>query len=471
VGNQPQKAPKSAPKGAPKTAPKAAPAPDPNGPVNVALLGARGHGRKHLDAFLADPLCRVGYICDVDLAVGTTAAKHAKKRSGLLPNVVQDFREALADEAVDAVSIALPHHWHAPAAIWALQAGKHVYLEKPTTHVHSEAAPLEAAHQKHPGFVQAGTQLRSNTGLQRAAEFMQSGGIGDIDLVHCITYKPRASMPDTGPAQIPPTVDYDMWCGPAEKTDPTRSRFHYHWHWFWEFGNGALGNNGIHRMDVARIGLGLEGLGDEVLSFGGRFGPADAGETPNSHIVIHRFGDTWVVHEIIGMPTGAHLGIQNGVVFHGSTGAVAYVNGKTSVIDDRGEVVQAFTGRQDNHYTNFLEAVTSRDETKIAGNLAESNISSSLCHLGNISYRTGETAADGDVDAAVDAMGAPPEVQRMRSRLRLNVVANGENGDFVLGRRLDLGDMAAPIVNDAAAERLLTKSYRDPYGVPAADQV
>lgn len=448
-----------------------APRPPKNGPLAVAVVGCRSHGRKHLAAFLANPDCHVAWVVDVDRAVAEEAAALVEKRSGRRPAVCQDLREMLADDRVDIVSIATPHHWHATATVWALQAGKHVYVEKPLTHSHAEGQSILAASEKYGRVVQCGTQLRSNTSLQAAARELQRGVIGEIDLVHCITYKPRPAIPDDGPEAVPSTVDLDLWCGPAPLVEPERGRFHYHWHWDWATGNGALGNNGVHRVDVARIGLDLKGWGQRVFSYGGRFGRPDGGETPNTMVTAHQFGNTWVVHEILGLPTGSHAGVTNGIVFHGSDGWVTYQSGAAAITDELGRIVQPFAGKQQNHYDNFVDAVKHEDPTRLNGELHDSHVSSSLCHLGNISYRLGAPTSDREIRQRTTDLGVPQPVEALLTKMRTHLRANGVDEPLVLGQTLELRDTDDPVLDNPAASELLSTPQRAPYAVPAPDQV
>ncbi len=438
--------------------------------LSVAVVGTRGHGKSHIKNFMALDETEITYICDVDFALGDRAADEIGLKTGRRPRVRSDIREVLADPTVDVVSVATPHHWHALATIWALQAGKHVYVEKPLTHTFDEGLAVIAATEKYRRLVQHGTQLRSNTSLGAAAAFMQGGGLGDIEVVHCITHKPRTPIPDKEP-KVPASVDYDLWVGPAEMKPPERGGFHYHWHWFWDYGNGALGNNGIHRIDVARIGLGLEGLGDSVLTYGGRYGPPDSGETPNTSVTIHRFGDTWVVQEILGLPTEPHLGVSNGIIFYGTEGNITYHKGSAAITGQDGEVLKRFPGSQLNHIKGFVDAVKGNDPDLITGTVEEGHVSSALCHLGNISYLVGDDASDAEVTSAVDALGAPPMIRGLLEKVRANLNTNGASGDLVLGQSLGLSKELSPIVGNAEASALLARKYREPYVVPTPAEV
>jgi predicted dehydrogenase len=439
--------------------------------LRIGLFGARSHGLKHLDSYLKLPDCEVAYICDVDSKVAKDAADLVEARTGRRPKVAQDFRRALDDKAIDTVSIVTPHHWHALAAIWSLQAGKHVYLEKPISHTFLEGESVVAAAKKYGKLVQCGTQLRSNASLATAGKYIQDGKLGDIEVVHCICYKPRPAVPPTNAALVPATVDYDLWCGPAALAPVTRSKFHYHWHWFWDFGNGALGNNGIRRIDVARIGTGLQGFGDAVLSYGGRFGGTDSGETPNTQVVVHKFGDTWIVQEIRGLPTSAHKSVSNGIIFYGSKGTVVYNSGAAAICDDTGKVLEKIEGKQQNHYRNFFDAVRKNDPAMLAGNIVQGHISSGLCHLGNISHRLGMPASDADVADAVADLGAPDLVRDVLGQVRAHLDTNNAPGEMMLGQILRLDPATGYIRGNEAASALMRRDDRAPYLVPDSAHV
>ena len=440
-------------------------------PLNVAIVGVGGHGKNHIESFMKLNDCTISHVCDVDTKMGMAAVAHIHKVSGCKPAFVQDIRALLKVPAVDCVAIATPHHWHALAAIWALRAGKHVYLEKPISHTYSEGASVLAAAHKYGKVVQSGTQLRSNTSLAAAGSFMRGGGIGDIELVHCLTHKDRPAVPRSSESKIPATVDFDLWCGPAEKSEVTRSKFHYHWHWLWEFGNGALGNNGIHRIDAARIALDLKGYGDLVLSCGGRFGPPDSGETPNNMLTLHRYGKIWVLQDILGLAPKAFMGIENGIIFYGSKANIIYKSGYATLHDLDGALIRRFPGKQLDHFQNFLDAIRNNESGALRGDLKEGIISSDLCHFGNISYRTGAEAADAEIEKCLKSLSVPPLVLERFAAHRANLVDNGLCDPMILGRILKLSDEGEPIVNDPAAAALLTRTYRAQFEVPSPDKV
>ena len=200
---------------------------------------------------------------------------------------MQDIRRLLDDKSIDAISVATPNHWHALATIWACQAGKDVYVEKPVSHNVSEGRRMVEAARKYERIVQTGTQCRSHKGIQDAIDFLRSGKLGQIYMAKGLCYKPRGSIGHKPDGPVPANVDYDIWLGPAPKRPFNPNRFHYNWHWNWDYGNGDLGNQGIHQMDLARWGLGKNELPKAVMASGGRFGYSDDGQTPNTlHVAL-----------------------------------------------------------------------------------------------------------------------------------------------------------------------------------------
>lgn len=458
------------PSPAPKAAKAAAPAKQTG--IAVAIVGTRGHGQKHIAAFNKLAGCYIHTICDVDTAVGAKAVDAILKETGHRPKLVQDLKDVLADKTVDAVSIATPHHWHALGTVRSLQAGKHVYIEKPITHSFAEGPVVVAAAQKYGKVVQAGTQLRSNTSLKAAGEYMRSGKMGDITLVHCIVHKDRPQVPLTNANKIPKTVDYDLWCGPADKDEVTRSKFHYHWHWLWRLGNGALGNNGIHRIDAARIALDLKGYGDLSVSLGGRYGELDSGETPNNMLTLHKFGGTWILQDILGLKPKPFKGLENAVVFYGTKGTIVYKTGYAALVDKNFKEIERFEGKQLNHYADFLKAIKENKPDAVRGDLSEAILSGDLCHFGNISYRVGE---QGDFDQArelLEGLKVPPMVFERLNALAENLDENQVPREITIGSILKhTENPTMPFVGNPEAEKLLSTPYRKGYVLPGVNEV
>src|SRR5690348_10143196 len=242
--------------------------------LRVAVIGVRGRGMSHVGGFLNKNVnCEITTICDCDEAVIGNAMKRIESAQGKAPQYEKDLRKVVENKDIDIISIATPNHWHALAAVWAMENGKDVYCEKPATHNVLEGTIMTAAARKYKRICQVGTQSRSNPGMRDAIAYVQSGKLGKVDLAVGLCYKPRGSIGKvTQPTQPPATMDYDLWCGPAEKLPVMRAKLHYDWHWVWNTGCGDLGNQGVHEMDKARWGLGKTTMPNSVFSLGGRFG-------------------------------------------------------------------------------------------------------------------------------------------------------------------------------------------------------
>ena len=240
-------------------------------------------------------------ICDADENVIGPANKALTAKNGTEPKFVQDIRRIFDDKEIDAVSIATPNHWHSLATIWAVQAGKDVYVEKPVSHNVLEGRKAVEAARKYDRIVQAGTQCRSHKGIQDAMEFLHSGKLGNIYMAKGLCYKPRGSIGHKADSDVPAGVDYNLWTGPAPMKPFNANRFHYNWHWFWDTGNGDLGNQGIHQMDLARWGLNKNEFPKTVMASGGRFGYTDDGQTPNTELVAFEYDDCELQFEVRGL--------------------------------------------------------------------------------------------------------------------------------------------------------------------------
>ena len=297
----------------------------------MAIVGVGGRGGDHIDEFLDNPDTEIAYIVDADEKIGQQRAEAVGKKQGRAPKFVQDMRVAFDDKSVDIVSTATPNHWHALAAIWAMQAGKDVYVEKPVSHNVSEGRRMVETARKHNRICQAGTQCRSMKGTIDAIEYVKAGKIGEVKLARGLCYKRRGSIGPKGNYQVPPQVDYNLWCGPARMLPLTRQKFHYDWHWQREWGNGDMGNQGPHQMDIARWGLGVDRLADSAIAYGGRLGYEDAGDVANTEVGIFEFGDKTLVFEVRGLKTDPLRGAKVGVIFYGSEGYVvltSYTGGR-----------------------------------------------------------------------------------------------------------------------------------------------
>jgi predicted dehydrogenase len=457
----------------------------PNERLSVAVVGVRGRGGSHLGAFSGRDDTEVTYICDPDERVGESRVKStAERQQGRAPKYVKDMREVFDDPSVDIVTVATPNHWHALCGIWAIQAGKDVYVEKPVSHNVSEGRRIVEAARKYGKIVQTGTQSRSNPGMRDAIEYMHSGKLGNVTEARGLCYKRRRSIGDKGKYPVQSTIDYNLWLGPAPAPVPsegetgftTRRQFHYDWHWQFDYGNGDLGNQGIHQMDICRWGLGVSDIGTGVLSYGGRLGYEDAGDVANTQVCIHGYGDKMLIFEVRGLETNGYKGANVGNIFTGSEGYLVMTSYNSgSAFDPDGNLVKKFSGGAD-HYDNFVKAVRSRNTDDLNADIEEGHLSSALCHLGNISYRLGSQVklAEAPDRLASATLGESAEkastLERFREHLSENEV-DPDNTEISLGAQLAVDPAKESFVGNEKANAMLTREYRAPFVVPAKDKV
>ena len=463
-----------------------------NADIRVAVIGLNGRGKNHLSSLAKIPGVRVVAICDPDSDV---IAKVKPTVNGGDVKTYTDLRELFASADIDAVTIATPNHWHSLAAIWAMQAGKDVYLEKPVSHNIWEGRQLVNASRKYGRVIQAGTQIRSGQGLRDAVAYVQAGNIGKITASRGFCYKRRDSIGKvSGPQAVPASINYDLWTGPAPLVAPMRNTkngpVHYDWHWVYLYGNGDVGNQGIHQMDVARWFLGEPGLPSHSLSIGGRLGYVDDGNTPNTQVVIHEYKTAPLIFEVRGLPTKAgvagsgadpralqggggsdmdkYRGVDIGNVIDCEGGSViipSYTS--ATVVDKDGKVMKQFKGT-DRHMENFIDVVRSRKTADLYGPIEEGHLSSALCHLGNISHQLGSAAPEGV----------------LREKIKGNAMlseAHGRMVEHLHANNCDLGNtpltLGVPLLVDSKAERftgpdaakanaMLTRNYRPAFTVP-----
>lgn len=444
-----------------------------NSDVRYAVVGFNGRGESHLEGMGQLPNTRLVALCDVDQNVLDREIKKRRDKGDQVESYT-DIRKLLENKDIDVVTFATPNHWHSLGAIWAVQAGKDVYVEKPVSHNVWEGRQLVKAARAHQRIVQAGTQCRSSSGILEGIEFVRQGNIGKILRARGLCYKRRASIGKVdGPQTVPANIDYDLWCGPAPKDPLMRKRLHYDWHWVWPTGNGDLGNQGIHQMDIARWALGEAELSPRVVSVGGRLGYTDDGTTPNTLIAFHDYPKAPLIFEVRGLPSSTdkqamdnYHGASIGVVVDCEGGSMVIPDYSTAIIQDKeGKEIKRFKGGS-SHFANFLKAVHSRKSSDLNADVLEGHISSALCHTANISYRLGKTHS---VDQIKDAFKHNADMNEAFGRMQDHLAAN----------KVDLGATPAtlgPILTmDPATERfngnhkaneLLTRDYRHPFVVP-----
>ncbi|MBN8730919.1 MAG: Gfo/Idh/MocA family oxidoreductase [Acidobacteria bacterium] len=408
-------------------------APGPNDTIRVAVVGCGGRGSSHMGAWTSMPGVELAALVDVDDShseryIGTLQRQNKKP----VPTF-RDIRKVLDDKNIDAVSIATPNHWHTLQTIWACQAGKDVYVEKPCSHNVFESKQIIAAARKYGRMVQQGSQSRSSAALQEAVQKLKGGEFGEVYMARGLCYKFRNTIGKTPVEAVPPGVDYDMWTGPAPLRPFTKNRFHYNWHWFWDTGNGDLGNQGIHEVDIARWGLGVTHP-TKVTSIGGKYMFDDDQETPNTMTSSFEFMVNgkpkmmtfevrhWYSNHEAGIG-GEKAGNTIGNTFYGSNGYLVIdgYNKYWSFMGKEGTPGPARTERE-GHFANFISAMRSRKQNELNADIEEGALSCVLVHLANISYR--------------------------------------------LGRTLNWDGATWTVKGDKEANEMLTRAYRAPYVVP-----
>jgi predicted dehydrogenase len=380
----------------------------PNETVRVAVVGFHGRGKDHIKGWTSLPNVEIVALCDVDDSVLNSGTAMVEKLGKKKPTGYTDLRKLLEDKSIDAISIATPNHQHTLQTIWACQAGKDVYVEKPCSHNMFEAKQIVAAARKYNRMVQQGSQSRSSVALREAVQKMNEGLIGDVYLARGLCYKWRNTIGHTPVSDVPAGVDYDLWLGPAPKTAFTKNHFHYNWHWFWAYGNGDLGNQGIHEVDIARWGLGVK-YPTKASAIGGKFMFDDDQETPNTLNCAFEFDENgkkkMMEFEVRHWMTNHEAGIGEpgfesdrkssnsiGNIFYGSKGYLAmdgYATYRTWLGKDQDSGASGKQGG--NHFANFIEAVRSRKQSDLTAEIEEGAASTVLVHLANISYRLGRT--------------------------------------------------------------------------------
>jgi len=440
-----------------------------NGRINAAIIGCGIRGKAHARelAKLAD--CEITAVCDPDLDRADEVAALLMELQRAMPRKIQDLREIFADKSIDVVFIATPNHWHALASVWAMQAGKDVYVEKPVSHNVWEGRLMVEAARKLGRICQSGTQNRSRGALAEAVRYMHEGKLGEVNLARSVFYSGRSSIGGPVDCPTPPRCDHNLWAGPATMEKLTRAKFHYDWHWMWDTGNGEIGNSNVHAIDICRWGLGVSGLGTSVLSYGGRFGYKDVAETPNSQIAIYDFGNKTLVSETRNLKTAPfHPTIKSMWFFYGSEGIIADAH----LYDLKGNLVRTFEAKSENHFANFLRAVRSRKSTDLAADILEGHLSSALCHIANISFRTGSPASFKEIQTQLEALKVQDDVKATFEKHREYLLEAGvdpETDKITLGQHLHLNAHREEFVHNTAANVLMTRNYRAPFTLPAIE--
>jgi predicted dehydrogenase len=422
-----------------------------NDRVNVGIVGLGGRGRDHINYYSKLPGdCRIAALCDVNQAARERAQALVKKLNNYDAKEYSDMRSMFESKDIDAVSLPLPNHWHALATIWACQAGKDVYVEKPASHNIYEGRQMVKAARKYNRMVQVGSQSRSIPYKMRAIQLIREGAIGQIYHARGECFRRRFSIGHTPDEPVPPGLNWDEFLGPAQWKPYSKNKYAYNWHWFWDTGNGDIGNQGVHEMDIALWGLGRTAWPISVSSSGGKYVWKDDQETPNTQQTTFEFGDAQITFEVRNLPTPPEGGLvvrgpnYVGNIFFGSAGFLVVDHTgfqlyKSTAGDISGEAARgAGAGSRERyektmdekptgedtvpHMKNFLDAIRARDYKKLNADVEIGTHSAAFCHLANIAYRTGRS-------------------------LRMN----DSNGRFL---------------GDEEANSMLTRNYRAPYIVP-----
>ncbi len=400
-----------------------------NDTVRVAVLGVNGRGKSHIAGFEPQQNVEVTTLVDPDLEIANKRAGEFESKYGRRPKVVQDMRRVFDDDNIDVVSVATPNHWHALATIWACQAGKDVYVEKPGTHSIAEGRSMIAAAKKYKRIVQHGVQLRSCEAIREAVEKLREGIIGDIYMARATIFKWRPPLENNPNEKPPKTLDYDLWVGPGKWRPYSKNHVHYNWHWTWEYGNGEIGNQGVHETDMLQWGLGVKHP-TKVVSLGGKYLWKDRRETPEILTALCEFGREKKFAEIaVRFWCSNHeTESANGNLFYGSKGHMV-ISGynKWQVFFGRKNEPGPSGSAPTKHYENFIKAVRSRKTEDQNGPVETAHYSSALAHIANVAFRRGAM------------LEFDPETEKF--------------------------------VNDAKANQMLVDKHRAPYSFPAPNKV
>jgi len=447
-----------------------------NDRLRIAVIGVKGRGLEHVSQWVKMPDVEIAAICDIDENQIFGAMDRIEKATGKKPAYVKDLRKLYEDKSIDAVSVATCNHWHSLAGVWAVQAGKNVYVEKPISHNVFEGRRLVEAGKKYNKVVAVGTQCRSMKGMREAISFLHSGRLGKVKIARGFCYKSRKSIGKKPNGTVPPGVDFDIWLGPAPERPFNPNRFHYNWHWFWDTGNGDLGNQGVHQVDIARWGLNKNEHPLSTISVGGRLGYEDDGETPNTQISVQDYGDAQLIFEVRGLDTDAYKDkaiadkaghVKIGDVFECTDGYMVVPTYSSAIAySPKGELIQRFAGGEDSaHFRNFIEAIKSNKPESLNAPAIDGHLSAAACHLANISHRVGEAKALSTEDPFGKNEAANESYHRFRDHLKENGVDLAKTS-FTMGRELKFDTKTETIPGDVEASKLLTREYRKPYVVP-----
>jgi len=464
-----------------------------NEDVRLAVVGVGsrvkigGQGRNEIRSFRQVPGVRIVALCDVDEANLGPEVESFQKRNEKVA-AYRDVRQLLDSKDVDAVVVTTPNHWHALVTIWACQAGKDVYVQKPASYNIFEGRKMVEAAAKYRRIVQCPNGSRAPNGHAEALDYVRQGNLGQVQMVRHVHFSPRGSIGKvSGPRPIPSTLDYNLWSGPAPILPLERENLHYDWHWQWPYGNGEIGNWGIHHLDGCRMFVG-GGLPRHVISIGGRFGYADDGQTPNTLIVYYDYQPAPVLSEYRALPKDksflanavpgkdswgagamdAYQGIPIGKVIHCEHGYVISTVSSHTAFDTSGKEIRKFQPTTPPLNVNFIQAVRSRRAGDLVSDALQGHLSAALVHLGNISHRVGKTMPDGEIR---ERIAGNRELSAAYDRFHAHLAANGVDLDktpAMLGAMLTFDPNTEHFVGEFsdAANQLVSRDYRAPFVVP-----
>lgn len=447
-----------------------------NDEIRIAVVGFHSKGMQHIQQFHEMPGVRVVALCDVDQNILDRAASRFKENNEPI-KTCKDVRKILDDKEIDAVAIATPNHWHSLMGIWACQAGKDVYLEKPISHDIWEGRKLVEAARKYNRIVQAGTQNRSDVGMRAAKEYIDAGNLGKILFAHGVWFKNRGPIGKVdGEQKIPEGVDYDLWTGPAAMKPLMRKELHYDWHWIWEYGNGDLGNLGAHQIDDCRFLIeGLPKYPKRVMSLGGRFVWDDDGQTPNVQMAVYDFEETPIIIEVRNLPRQKGLrgvmdavrGTRMGNVIQCEQGYLVVGRGGGWAYDNDKNRIKQFPGDGGGeHQKNFIDAMRSRKPDDLHAEIEEGHYSAALCHVANISYRHGQGK---DINEVKEIYPGLDEVQETLETVKTHLSKNEITDPVTYGPWLEIDAKKENFKGKFSKEAnnmLKRTEYRKPFVVP-----
>jgi len=440
-----------------------------NDRVRIAVAGINGRGKTHLTGFGPMKGVEIAYLVDPDSRLFDSRSKIVTERAGNTPVCVQDIRQALDDKSIDAVSIVTPNHWHTLMGIWACQAGKDVYVEKPCSHNIFEGRKLVEAARKYDRIVQHGTQRRSDPQWIQLISDIRSGKYGKLQVAYSFDRRERHSIGIKDPQEPPRKLDFDLWLGPAPKQPFRTNLVHYNWHWMWDFGNGEIGNLGSHELDVCRWAMPDGAVPKSVVSLGGRFGYEDQGQTPNTQLTMFDFGEVKLLHEVRGLVGKNQWKIDN--EFYTDEGVIRggkfFAKGKSDGVPIANAPPPGAPEQGPRHMQDFINCVRNRKREDLHAEILEGHRSVLLAHLGNISYRLGE---DVPFDRLTKNYDGDTMFRESFEDMKRHLVDAGQlelaNSTCRLGPMLSFDAQTEKFVGATDANQLLTRPYRAPFMVP-----